>query len=222
MTKDMGTLRNAWGRPNPFDLNFFRVVFPWAFPGAVGIAEAWDFTFANPGGGGGCDNCSCVIAGTHVQMADGSFKPVEAIAKDDLLADGLGGVVRALGSHRTTLGDRTAYAVNGVAMTADHPVKTPTGWAVRDINDLRRQVIVVSHASTFQLYSMYDAISHDLEVLDSGATISSVDGPITASVAPVTLPAETEFFTPLTEDGGTFVAGGLVLGSLRVFNRIDG
>jgi len=74
--------------------------------------------------------CSCFIAGTEVQMADGSVKNIEdvTIGEQVLGTDGVANTV--LGYDRPMLGTRLLYSFNGgeYFVTAEHPFLTTDGW----------------------------------------------------------------------------------------------
>jgi len=75
----------------------------------------------------------CFVAGTRVALADGTAKPIEAVAVGDRVL-GRGGPNRVLAVLRPTLGPRPLYALNGGApfVTAGHPFLTEAGWKAVD------------------------------------------------------------------------------------------
>lgn len=73
---------------------------------------------------------NCFAKGTRVAMADGSFKPIEAVHIGDHVK-GRTGINLVTALKPTTLGGRRLYTVNGtIKTTAEHPALTDKGWAV--------------------------------------------------------------------------------------------
>lgn len=91
------------------------------------------------GGGGGGGGGGCFVAGTLVEMADGSQKPIEAIR--------IGDAVRGEGGFNNVMkvqlyqSDEPIYSFNHGTffITAEHPVRTTQGWKAIDPELTRRE-----------------------------------------------------------------------------------
>ncbi len=75
------------------------------------------------------DGGSCFIAGTLVQMEDGSTKAIETLTAGDRVM-GNSGVNTVVGMETPKLGARLLYAFNGgkAFVTSEHPFMTQDGW----------------------------------------------------------------------------------------------
>ncbi len=76
----------------------------------------------------------CFVGGTLVRMADGSAKPIEDIAVDDVVLGMDGTANRVLALRPAVLGERKLYAINGgtAFVTDSHPLMTRDGWKAID------------------------------------------------------------------------------------------
>lgn len=88
---------------------------------------AADYAVHNKGGSG------CFVPGTPIEMADGSFKPVEALQVGDVVK----GHTRdntVIGTPTIPLSGRSIYSFNGGEgfVTAGHPFLTTQGWSAID------------------------------------------------------------------------------------------
>lgn len=62
----------------------------------------------------------CFLAGSLVAMADGNFKPIEAVAVGDLVIGAFGEINIVLALHRPLLGDKLMCNINGEHSTTNH------------------------------------------------------------------------------------------------------
>jgi len=90
------------------------------------------------GGGDGGGGSGCFIGSTAILMADGTIKPIATVRVGESLQSDHGTVIVI--SNRQRFGDVVLISINGSPyfMTSNHAVLTDQGWAVYDIDLLRR------------------------------------------------------------------------------------
>ena len=73
---------------------------------------------------------SCFVAGTRIQMADGSERPIETLQAGEQVLDQHGQINRTLAVERVILGNRRLYGLNRLPpfFTAEHPFLSTRGW----------------------------------------------------------------------------------------------
>lgn len=105
----------------------------WEYSGGDGIGG--DGTGGDSGGSGGS---GCFIGSTSILMANGTSKPIATVRVGESLQSDHGTVIVI--SNRQRFGDVVLISLNGSPyfMTSNHAVLTDQGWAVYDIDLLRR------------------------------------------------------------------------------------
>lgn len=166
-----------------------------------------------------CD-CSCVVAGTPILLADGRHVAIEMLKAGDRLADGRGGAGVVIGLHRVALGHRRLIRVNGVTMSDDHPLLTTNGWAALDTEAVRRATEVMDRliGVNRKVVSFYEAATDPgLHVLQPGNDLLTLDDVVAAEVE-VIADADpwTPLYSPIVMGAGSFVTGNLISGALRL------
>lgn len=81
-----------------------------------------------------CDCCCCFAPGTLVLMADGSIKPIEAVAVGEKVVGLHGSEAVVAHTFDTTIKTNSLFLVNGeLQVTGGHLFKVEDGWAAVDM-----------------------------------------------------------------------------------------
>ena len=138
---------------------------------------------------------SCFLAGTPVNMSDGSIKSIEDVVPGDLVIGAFGEINEVLALDWVVLGDRWLYNINNEHMTSDdHPhISTDKKFYSCEPDAIyaewgnRYEVITSIGKQTWLNVGLKD---HKVTSLNLGIELQTIDGPKTVtSIEKVTLPA---------------------------------
>jgi hypothetical protein len=168
-------------------------------------------------------NVQCVFEGTPILMSDGTTVEIQSLSPGDVIYTGYKSVP-VLGIHKTKLGSRRAYSINGIFCTADHPVYCKDRkWKTMDVGAVLNTPISVDVINGKQIISKYDIIGDSIDLLRSGDTLMSINGcDIIAKIHNISSPEDTAVYTIILENDSTFVAGNYLHAALKKVTYTDG
>ncbi|WP_147426650.1 hypothetical protein [Trinickia fusca] len=182
-------------------------------------SSLWDAVSATRAGiQGGAAHCHCVMAGTAIEMADGSTQPIECFEGGERVRT-LTGDARVMAVHRATLGvTRRVIEMKGsygrsLFISDDHPF-----WTHFEDDGVQMQWWGTYNFSHYLVDKCSDARATceiDAQVLrfDVPNTHATVDGwrhvrPIYHAMSP-----DTPLFHLQVDAGGSYIAEGFVVSS---------
>ncbi|MEN3161297.1 Hint domain-containing protein [Tistrella mobilis] len=143
----------------------------------------------------------CVAAGSLVQMADGTTRPIESLTAGERVADGMGGSLRIAEIWRGTEDKPMVRVVTEgggeVLLTHNHPVPTTAGVILAEA--LETGAVVTTDHGPAQVV-LVERVSHDGQVFNLDL-----------------LPDGAESLADIDDDAITgFIAGGILVGDNRM------
>ncbi len=158
----------------------------------------------------------CFLAGSLVQMADGSVKPIEEILVGDLVLGAYGEINEVLALHRPTLGSAQMCRINGEhSSTSHHPhVSVDRGFycmhpSVVETTTYGREHEVINAAGEKELRMLHGLAAGRVRELITGVELKVVSGGrIVESLELYDLPADTQLYNLVVGGSHTYHVDG--------------
>ncbi|QSH39387.1 hypothetical protein JXR01_00005 [Candidatus Kaiserbacteria bacterium] len=159
-----------------------------------GITIIPEQALAGGGGGGG----GCFIAGTQVQLSDGTTKAIEGVVEGDVVVGRDGSLNTVIDTFTPLLGSRSLYSINGsdAFVTGGHPFL--------DVNGIWRAIDVAEAAKENPQLTV-EPLTVGNTVVTTTGTVLITD--ITASIHDAT----TQLYNFHTNNTNTFIADSYVV-----------
>lgn len=171
-----------------------------------------------PTGTGGTGSPTCFLAGTMIEMMDGSFRPIEVVMPGMYVRGRFGEANRVIGIERPPLGDRPMYRINDKLWnTSDHMIWSSRGWSAIDKKEhfIRDQgympALLESGKWEMVLYEgVTEAECLELRLGDLIGTAAGYEE--LRALEPRAFPAETQLFNLLLAGSHMMRCNGLLMG----------
>lgn len=158
----------------------------------------------------------CFLAGSLVQMADGSTKPIEEILVGDLVLGAYGEINEVLALHRPTLGSAQMCRINGEhSSTSHHPhVSVDRGFycmhpSVVETTTYGREHEVINAAGEKELRMLHGLAAGRVRELVAGIELKVVSGGrIVDTLELYDLPADTQLYNLVVGGSHTYHVDG--------------
>jgi Hom_end-associated Hint len=158
----------------------------------------------------------CFLAGSLVQMADGSTKPIEEVLVGDLVLGAFGEINEVLALHRPLLGSAQMCRINGEhSTTSHHPhISVDRGFycmhpSVVEETTYGHEHEVINAAGEKELRMLYGLAAGRVRELVAGVELKVVDGGrVVSELELYSMPADTQLYNLVVGGSHTYHVDG--------------
>ncbi len=158
----------------------------------------------------------CFLAGSLVQMADGSTKPIEEILVGDLVLGAFGEINEVLALHRPLLGSAQMCRINGEhSTTSHHPhISVDRGFycmhpSVVEETTYGHEHEVINAAGEKELRMLHGLAAGRVRELTAGVELKVVDGGrVVSELELYSMPADTQLYNLVVGGSHTYHVDG--------------